>query len=61
MTEIDCGTTDGMEIRPLLEGGEVIQPLGDRILGRTALEDIVDPYSEEVICSERMKKSREHM
>jgi DNA-directed RNA polymerase subunit beta' len=50
VTQIDCGTTDGMEIRPLLEGGEVIQPLGERILGRTALEDIVDPYSEEVIC-----------
>ena len=33
ITEIDCGTTDGMEIRPLLEGGEIIQPLGDRILG----------------------------
>ncbi len=50
VTQVDCGTTDGMEIRPLLEGGEVIQPLGERILGRTALEDITDPYSEEVIC-----------
>ncbi len=50
VSEIDCGTTDGMEIRPLLEGGEVIQPLGDRILGRTALEDVIDPYSDEVIC-----------
>lgn len=49
ITERDCGTTDGMEVRPLLEGGEVIQPLGDRILGRTALEDIIDPYTEEVI------------
>lgn len=50
ITEIDCGTSVGMEIRPLLEGGEVIQPLGDRVLGRTALEDILDPYTNEVIC-----------
>ena len=45
----DCGTDDGMIIQPLLEGGEVIQPLGERILGRVALEDIVDPYTDEVI------------
>jgi DNA-directed RNA polymerase subunit beta' len=50
ITEMDCGTTVGMEIRPLLEGGEIIQPLGDRILGRTALEDVLDPVSNEVIC-----------
>jgi DNA-directed RNA polymerase subunit beta' len=50
-TEIDCGTTDGMTVRPLLEGGEVIQPLGDRILGRVALEDIVDPFTDEVIAN----------
>lgn len=49
ITESDCGTTVGMEIRPLLEGGEIIQPLGDRILGRTALEDLVDPVSSELI------------
>ena len=50
ITELDCGTTTGMEIRPLLEGGEIIQPLGDRVLGRTALEDVVDPVTNEVIC-----------
>ncbi len=33
----------------LLEGGEIIDPLGDRILGRTALDDIVDPYTGETI------------
>jgi DNA-directed RNA polymerase subunit beta' len=33
VTEIDCGTDDGMIITPLYEGGEIIQPLGDRILG----------------------------
>ncbi len=50
ITEMDCGTSVGMEIRPLLEGGEIIQPLGDRILGRTALEDVIDPVSNEVVC-----------
>ena len=50
VSELDCGTTDGMDVSPLLEGGEVIQPLGDRILGRTALEDIRDPFTDEVIC-----------
>ena len=51
ISEVDCGTTDGMEVTPLLEGGEIIQPLGERILGRVALEDVVDPYTSEVIVS----------
>jgi DNA-directed RNA polymerase subunit beta' len=33
-----------------MEGGEVIQRLGERVLGRVAVEDIIDPFSEEVIC-----------
>ena len=49
VTEIDCGTENGMEVRHLIESGEVIQPLGDRILGRTALEDIFNPYTNQVI------------
>ncbi len=39
----DCGTTDGLEMQPLVEGGEVIEPIGERILGRVALRDIKDP------------------
>ena len=34
---------------PLIEGGEIIERLGDRILGRVVLEDIVDPYTGEVL------------
>ncbi len=45
----DCGTFEGVEITPLIEGGEIIERLGDRILGRVALEDIVDPYSGNVL------------
>lgn len=49
VTEFDCGTLDGIEIETLVEAGEVIEPLGDRILGRAALEDIVHPHTDEVI------------
>ncbi len=49
VTEYDCGTLDGIEISALVESGEVIEPLGDRILGRVALEDIVDPNTDAVI------------
>src|SRR5918996_512118 len=47
--ENDCGAMDGIEITPLMEGGEVIEPLGDRVLGRVALEDVKDPFTDEVI------------
>ena len=36
-------------LRALIEGGEIIERLGDRILGRTALEDVVDPYTGEIL------------
>ncbi len=49
INDFDCGTLDGIEIETLVEAGEVIEPLGDRILGRVALEDIVDPHSDQVI------------
>ncbi len=49
ITEVDCSTLDGIEITPLVEGGEVIEGLGDRILGRVALEDIHDPYTNQVL------------
>ncbi len=49
ISEDNCGTLDGIEITPLMEGGEIIEPLGDRVLGRVALEDVKDPYSGNVI------------
>jgi DNA-directed RNA polymerase subunit beta' len=48
--EDDCGTMTGVEVEPLMEGGEIIQRLGERVLGRMAIEDILDPFTEEVIC-----------
>ncbi|MFH2220147.1 MAG: DNA-directed RNA polymerase subunit beta' [Pseudomonadota bacterium] len=47
--EKDCGTMLGVEVEPLLEGGEVIQRLSERILGRVALEDIHDSFTDELI------------
>jgi len=49
ITEYDCGTLDGIEVTKLEEGGEVVQGLGERILGRTALEDIYDPRDDETV------------
>src|SRR6187399_2606165 len=47
--EIDCGTMDGIEARAIVESGEIIEPLRDRIIGRVTLEKIVDPFSGENI------------
>ena len=49
VTEEDCGTIDGIEIGHLIEGGDIIEPVWDRVLGRVALEDIVDPVTGEVL------------
>jgi len=49
ITERDCETIDGIMVNSLTEGGEVIESLGDRILGRTALEDVCDPMTGELI------------
>jgi len=47
--EEDCGTILGVEVESLLEGGEVIQRLEERILGRVAADDIHDPFTDEMI------------
>jgi DNA-directed RNA polymerase subunit beta' len=49
ITEQDCGTLDGIDVTSLVEGGEIIESMKDRILGRVALEEIRDPFTEEVI------------
>jgi DNA-directed RNA polymerase subunit beta' len=47
--EDECGTVDGIEARAIVESGEVIEPLRDRIIGRTTLERITDPFTGETI------------
>src|SRR5918997_1130475 len=49
ISEPDCGTLDGIEARAIVESGEIIEPLRDRIVGRVTLERIVDPFSAETI------------
>jgi DNA-directed RNA polymerase subunit beta' len=47
--EEDCGTLMGIEVESLIEGGEIIQKVGERVLGRVALENIRDPYTDEIL------------
>jgi DNA-directed RNA polymerase subunit beta' len=52
ITEYDCNSIDGIWVAKLEEGGEVVQPLGDRLLGRVSLVDVIDPHNGEVIVEE---------
>ncbi len=47
----DCGTHAGITVSSLVEGGEIIEPLEERVFGRTAAEDIKDPITKEMIVS----------
>ena len=49
ISEIDCGTLDGLELGSYIEGGEVIQPMADRIIGRVTLEPVYHPRTDEII------------
>ncbi|RPI04171.1 MAG: DNA-directed RNA polymerase subunit beta'', partial [Zetaproteobacteria bacterium] len=49
VTELDCGTLNGIWVTPLVEGGEIIQPLRDRILGRVPLDEVMDPFTGETL------------
>jgi DNA-directed RNA polymerase subunit beta' len=51
ITEEDCGSVDGIWVSSLMEGGEIIQRVGDRILGRTVLDDVYDPITNELLIS----------
>ena len=45
----DCGTTEGLVTKAVVQGGEVVVPLGDRLLGRVIAEDATDPVSGEIV------------
>ena len=49
ITEPDCGTPDGLIMTPLIQGGEVTEPLRDRVLGRVVALDVYRPGSEEIL------------
>jgi DNA-directed RNA polymerase subunit beta' len=49
VTEIDCGTVNGLSITPIVEGGDVVEGLGERVLGRVVSEDVTVASSGEVL------------
>jgi DNA-directed RNA polymerase subunit beta' len=49
VTEEDCGTTNGLAMAPLVEGGDVVEGLGERVLGRVTATDVQKPGKEEVL------------
>ncbi|WP_341502810.1 DNA-directed RNA polymerase subunit beta' [Gallaecimonas sp. GXIMD4217] len=49
ITESDCGTHEGLWMTPLIEGGDVVEPLRERVLGRVVCEDVMIPGTEEVL------------
>jgi len=57
--ERDCNTLDGTWAEPLMEGGEVIQQVGERILGRVSLDDIYDPFTDELLVAANQQITEE--
>ncbi|MEM7433095.1 MAG: DNA-directed RNA polymerase subunit beta' [Pseudomonadota bacterium] len=49
VTEVDCGTEQGIVMKPVIEGGDVVEPLSERVLGRVAARDVLRPGTDEVI------------
>ncbi len=49
VTELDCGTSNGLSMAPLVEGGDVVEALGERVLGRVIAEDILKPGTDQVL------------
>jgi len=49
VTMVDCGTDEGLTMSPVIEGGDVIESLGDRILGRVMARDVIRPGSDEIL------------
>ncbi len=54
VTEVDCGTTDGLLMVPLIEGGDVVEPLRERVLGRVVVGDVCAPNSDDVVVKSGM-------
>ncbi|OQX46407.1 MAG: DNA-directed RNA polymerase subunit beta', partial [Candidatus Sedimenticola endophacoides] len=48
--EPDCGTENGLLMQPIIEGGDVVEPLRERILGRVTIADLLRPGSDEIVC-----------
>ncbi|MEJ0036896.1 MAG: DNA-directed RNA polymerase subunit beta' [Gammaproteobacteria bacterium] len=49
VTDVDCGTSNGISMSPLVEGGDVVEALGERVLGRTLADGVLKPGTEQVL------------
>jgi DNA-directed RNA polymerase subunit beta' len=49
VTDVDCGTTNGLLVTPIVEGGDVVEGLGERVLGRVVATDVLKPGGEDVL------------
>jgi len=54
ITEDDCRTTRGVVMQPIVEGGDVVEPLRERVLGRMVAEDVLKPGSDDVLIERNM-------
>ena len=61
INEEDCGTLRGLEVSALKKNEEIVESLGDRILGRTALQDVIDPLSQEVLVEAGEQINEDHI
>ncbi|PYQ33350.1 MAG: DNA-directed RNA polymerase subunit beta' [Acidobacteria bacterium] len=59
VTEQDCQTFDGITVTPIMEGGDILEPLRDRIVGRVAQEDVYDPLTGEQLVAQNDEISEE--
>jgi DNA-directed RNA polymerase subunit beta' len=61
VTEVDCGTSNGISMSPLVEGGDVVEALGERVLGRVPAQDILKPGTEEVLIAKNTLLDEQHV
>jgi len=61
VTEIDCGTSNGIAMSPLVEGGDVVEALGERVLGRVPAQDILKPGTQEVLIEKNTLLDEQHV
>ena len=52
VTAEDCGTEEGLLMTPLIEGGDVVEALGERVLGRVVARDVMNPLSQDEVLAE---------
>ncbi len=53
ITEEDCGSVEGLLVTPLIQGGDIVEPLRERVLGRVVAQDVIKPGSEDEVLLER--------